>query len=229
MQLSPLQSALLYFSYFIYPEKKTRSFDLSDLVFIIMVFLVLALGLLMSKEISISYNEAKDFFYSSAWFVQIAQKSTAILGQNDLALRLPFLIAHLINMFLFYLIGRKILKKPKDALYVVLTYALLPGVNLFAILLAKSVLVLSLGLLVSYLYIKTQKIPYLTLSACAFLDGAFIPLLLGVFAYALRRRYFKSAIFILVVLIVNTALFSGSFNKGLPSGYFIDTCLELML
>ncbi|MFA4847114.1 hypothetical protein VQW69_02895, partial [Helicobacter pylori] len=73
MQLSPLQSALLYFSYFIYPEKKTRSFDLSDLVFIIMVFLVLALGLLMSKEISISYNEAKDFFYSSAWYVQIAR------------------------------------------------------------------------------------------------------------------------------------------------------------
>ncbi|RVZ41151.1 glycosyltransferase family 39 protein [Helicobacter pylori] len=229
MQLSPLQSALLYFRYFIYLEKKTRSFDLSDLVFIIMVFLVLALGLLMSEEISISYNEAKDFFYSNAWFIQIAQKSTEILGQNDLALRLPFLIAHLINMFLFYLIGRKILKKPKDALYVVLTYALLPGVNLFAILLAKSVLVLSLGLLVSYLYIKTQKIPYLTLSACAFLDGAFIPLLLGVFAYALRKRYFKSAIFILVVLIVNTALFSGSFNKGLPSGYFIDTCLELML
>ncbi|EJC08928.1 hypothetical protein HPHPP11_0775 [Helicobacter pylori Hp P-11] len=38
MQLSPLQSALLYFRYFIYPEKKTRSFDLSDLVFIVMVF-----------------------------------------------------------------------------------------------------------------------------------------------------------------------------------------------
>ena len=132
-------------------------------------------------------------------------------------------------MFLFYLIGRKILKKPKDALYVVLTYALLPGVNLFAILLAKSVLVLSLGLLISYLYIKTQKSLYLTLSACTFLDGAFIPLLLGVFAYALRKRYFKSAIFILVGLGVNTALFSGSFNKGLPSGYFIDTCLELML
>ncbi len=65
MQLSPLQSALLYFSYFIYPEKKTRSFDLSDLVFIIMVFLVLALGLLMSGEISISYNEAKDFFIAA--------------------------------------------------------------------------------------------------------------------------------------------------------------------
>ncbi|MBH0275001.1 hypothetical protein I6846_03710, partial [Helicobacter pylori] len=94
MQLSPLQSALLYFRYFICPEKKTRSFDLSDLIFIVMAFLVLALGLLMSEEISISYNEAKDFFYSSTWFVQIAQKSTAILGQNDLALRLPFLIAH---------------------------------------------------------------------------------------------------------------------------------------
>lgn len=75
----------------------------------------------------------------------------------------------------------------------VLTYALLPGVNLFAILLAKSMLVLSLGLLISYLYVKTQKIPYLTLSAMLFLDGAFIPLLLGVFTYALRRRYFKSA------------------------------------
>lgn len=67
-----------------------------------MVFLVLALGLLMSGEISISYNEAKDFFYSSAWFVQIAQKSVAILGQNDLALRLPFLIAHIINMFYLF-------------------------------------------------------------------------------------------------------------------------------
>ncbi len=65
MQLSPLQSALLYFRYFIYPEKKTRSFDLSDLIFIVMAFLVLALGLLMSEEISISYNEAKDFFYSN--------------------------------------------------------------------------------------------------------------------------------------------------------------------
>ncbi|WP_033786943.1 glycosyltransferase family 39 protein [Helicobacter pylori] len=228
MQLNPLQSTLLYFNFFIYPAKKTRSFDLNDLIFIVMAFLVLALGLWMSEEISISYKEAKDFFYSDAWFVQIAQKSTEILGQNDLALRLPFLLSHITNMFLFYLIGRNLLKKPKDALYVVLTYALLPGVNLFAILLSKSVLVLNLGLLVSYLYVKTQKIPYLAIGACTFLDGAFAPLLLGVVIYALKRRYFKSAIFALVCLGINTALFNDNF-KGLPSGYFIDTCLELML
>ncbi|OOC20187.1 hypothetical protein BZK27_08160, partial [Helicobacter pylori] len=81
---------LLFFSFFIYPEKKKRSFYLSDLGFIIMFFWVLALGLWLGEEISFSYNEAKDFFYRCAWFVQIAQKCTAILGQNDLALRLPF-------------------------------------------------------------------------------------------------------------------------------------------
>ncbi|WP_104747732.1 glycosyltransferase family 39 protein [Helicobacter cetorum] len=225
MQLSPLQSTLLHLSYFL-PSKKR--FDLSDLGFIIVAFLVLALGLLMSNGISISYNEAKDFFYGNAWFIKIAQKSTEILGQNDLALRLPFLISHLLNMLLIYLIGRKILKKPKDALYTTLTYALLPGANLFAILLSKSVFVLNLGLLISYLYIKTQKIPYLILSACAFLDSAFLPLFIGVLAYTLRMRYFKSLLFAFICLGVNIALFNGSF-KGLPSGYFIDTCLELML
>ncbi|AFI03318.1 glycosyltransferase family 39 protein [Helicobacter cetorum] len=228
MQLSPLQSTLLYFRYFIYPKKKIRSFDLSDLSFVPLAMGVLALGLLMSNEISISYNEAKDFFYNNAWFIKIAQKSTEIFGQNDLALRLPFLLSHLINMLLIYLIGRKILKKPKDALYATLTYALLPGANLFAILLVKSVFVLNLGLLVSYLFVKSQKIPYLSILLCVFIDSAFITLFLGLGAYALRMRYFKSAFFALVCLLANLILFNNSF-RGMPSGHFIDTCLELML
>lgn len=61
-----------------------------------------------------------------------------------------------------------------------------------------------------------------------FLDGVFILFLLGVFVYVLRKCYFKSVIFILVGLGVNIVFFSGSFNKGLFSGYFIDICLEFM-
>ncbi|AFI05684.1 glycosyltransferase family 39 protein [Helicobacter cetorum] len=228
MQLSPLQSTLLYFRYLIYPRKKIRSFDVSDLSFVLLAMGVLVLGLLMSNEISISYNEAKDFFYGNAWFIKIAQKSTEILGQNDLALRLPFLLSHLINMLLIYLIGRKILKKPKDALYATLTYALLPGANLFAILLVKSVFVLNLGLLISYLFVKSQKIPYLSILLCVFIDSAFITLFLGLGAYALRMRYFKSLLFAFICLGINITLFNESF-KGLPSGYFLQTCSELLL
>lgn len=92
----------------------------------------------MSGEISISYNEAKDFFIAAHGLFKSLKKHWNFRSKR-FGFKIAFLIAHTINMFLFYLIGRKILKKPKDALYVVLTYALLPGVNLFAILLAKSV------------------------------------------------------------------------------------------
>jgi len=51
-----------------------------------------------SQSISISYDEAYTFFNGNDLVHYLAVYSTQLLGQNDFALRLPFILLHQVLM-----------------------------------------------------------------------------------------------------------------------------------
>ena len=63
------------------------------------------------STLSISYYEADAFYNSSKISAVLARLSVGIFGQNDYALRLPFVICHLFNVALLYKVSKQILKR----------------------------------------------------------------------------------------------------------------------
>jgi 4-amino-4-deoxy-L-arabinose transferase-like glycosyltransferase len=132
----------------------------------LLLILVLS-GILLSfatQSISISYDEANIFFNGNGFIHYLAVYSTQFLGQNDFALRLPFILFHLASIVLLYKIGKLFLKKRVDRIISIAIYALLPGVNGVALLVNNGIIViffsLLLSLLFTYLYLKEYKKNY---------------------------------------------------------------------
>lgn len=179
--------------------------------------------LLMSSEISISYREALSFFSQDNFAGFIAHISTQWFGQNDIALRLPFLLAHLANLCFVFGICNHYLKKPIDSLLCVGIFALLPGINVIAILVSKSVFVLFFALLLCYLHIKRFNAIFFPLCFLAsFLDYSFSIIFLALLLYAFRHKHNHTLIFSLVCFGINMYFFNPQIN-GIPSGHFLDT------
>ena len=158
----------------IYRDSNLRTNVLFCLILGINVFLLF----LLCGDISIHYKEAFGVFYSQDLAFIIARFSLKLFGYNDYALRLPFILIHMCNMFLLYKISRIYLKKPRDALVVILIYALLPGVMFSALFVLKSGLIIFVALLCCYYQMRYQKMPYIVMFFAIFLDGIFAILFL---------------------------------------------------
>ena len=63
---------------------------------------------------SISYKEALNLFVNESVLSIITNISTYIFGQNDLALRGPFVIFYVLSSFLMYKITKNYFKYEKD-------------------------------------------------------------------------------------------------------------------
>lgn len=193
----------------------------------ILLFLVIAIsGLCLiygSQDISIGYDEASTFFYGKNLTHYIVVFSTEILGQNDFALRLPFIIFHLLSIILLYKISKPFLKKKIDRILSITIYALLPGVNSVALLVNSGSIVIFLTLLFVYLHMREKIIPsYIVLILSLFVDNSFVILYLSLFAYAIFNR--KSDMLFLTLLLFGLSMYMYGFDTGgKPKGYFIDT------
>lgn len=177
----------------------------------------------MGSEISISYREALTFFSQDSFAGFLAHLSTQWFGQNDIALRAPFFIAHIINLCLMFGICNHYLKKPFDSLLCVGIFALLPGINVIALLVSKSIFVLLFALLLCYLHIKKYTAIFFPLCLIAsFLDYSFSIVLLSLLFYAFRHKHNKTFIFSLLCFGINMYFFNPQIN-GIPSGHFLDT------
>lgn len=177
----------------------------------------------MNSEISISYREALTFFSQDSFASFIANISTHCFGQNDFALRAPFVVAHIINLSLVFAICNHYLKKPIDGLLCVGIFALLPGINIIALLVSKSVFVLLFALLLCYLHIKKYNVIFYPLCLISsFFDYSFSIVFLALLLYAFRHKHNKTFIFSLIVFGINMYVFNPQIN-GIPSGYFLDT------
>jgi len=178
---------------------------------------------LETNSISISANEAEIFFNGSGIVHYISHIFIGILGQNDLALRLPFIILNILSLFLIYKIGKLFLKRKVDRILSTVIFALLPGVNSAALLVNPSELVIFLTLLFVYLYMYEYKvISYFVLIFSLFIDNSFSILYLSLIFFAMSKKDNKLMIFSLILFGISMYMY-GFNDSGKPKGYFLET------
>jgi 4-amino-4-deoxy-L-arabinose transferase-like glycosyltransferase len=187
--------------------------------------LVLSSALLVYETtiLSISYDEAEVFFHGTMFIHYLVVASTKLLGQNDFALRLPFILLHLSSIVLVYKISKLFLKKRVDLVFAVGIYAFLPGVNSIALLVNNSILVVFLSLLFTYLYLKEYKVfSHIILVLALFVDNSFAIFYIALFVYALFKQ--KTDLLILTLVLFGASMYLYGFDTGgKPKGYFVDT------
>ena len=190
------------------------------LLILILSSLLLTYG---TQSISISYDEANTFFNGTNFVHYLAVYSTKFFGQNDFALRLPFILFHLASIVLLYKIGKLFLKQRIDRIISVSIYALLPGVNGIALLVNNGIIVIFFSLLFTYLYLKGYKVvSHLVLIVALFVDNSFAIFFIALFIYALFQR--KTDLLILTLILFGASMYLYGFDMGgKPKGYFVDT------
>jgi len=180
--------------------------------------------LIIGDSFSISYKEAVLYYGDSKTSIltYITQFSTAIIGQNDLALRLPFILFYIGSSILLYLLTDDYFRSKWDRLIALSIFMILPGVNSAALLVNESIIVIFCTLLYLYLYKISEKEHYILLVLFLFIDNSFAVLFLALFLYSLKKKDN-------ILLVVSLILFGISMSMygfemgGRPRGYFLDT------
>lgn len=197
-------------------------------LFVLTLLFHIACLLFNINEISIHHKEAFGFFYSDEFIYELARLSYEFLGQNDFALRAPFLAVHICNVILLYLIGLRYFKRTLDSYLCVLIFMFLPGIVLSSILISKTNFIIFIALVCVYWQLRFSRNPYFMPLLSVFLDSSFSILYLGMFFYALRTKNTPYLFFALLCFGVNMSLF-GIDVSGRPQSYFIDTLGGLVL
>lgn len=174
------------------------------------------------SDLSISYQEAVVFFDKKSILHYIVVLSCKIFGQNDLGLRLPFVVFYLLSAFLMFEICKFELKRQLDRYLCVGIFMILPGVLSSAILVNEAVLVIFLSLLFVLLYLNNQKKYYVLLVICLFVDNSFAIFYLALFFYGIFKK--DSKLFSLALALFTISMYLYGFDvSGKPKGYFLDT------
>lgn len=174
-----------------------------------------------SSYISISKYEADIFFGNSGYLTQITKFSASLFGQNDFAIRAPFIFLHLLNALLVVFISKDIVKKREDIVLVLLIFILLPGVNTSALIVNKAGIIMFFTLVFLYSTRVFSRNAYYVLIPMAFLDNAFLYLFVSLLFYG---YYKKEPMLIFIAglsFVVNFYIF-GFDDGGVPEGYFLD-------
>lgn len=203
--------------------KKIKFASSEDIYFIVIFFVNLVFLLYGISNLSISFYEAEIFFNKNDLAGLIANFSCKFFGQNDYALRLPFVAIHFMNLILMYKLSKQILKRRADRMACVILYALLPGIIASAILVNLSGIIIFFTLLFIYLYeIKKLKFALFVLFTTIFIDKSFIVLYISVFCYFSYIKDSKSSI-VPFLLFILSILFYDYDIGGRPRGFLIDT------
>lgn len=175
------------------------------------------------SNLSISYYEAQIFFDENSPLHYMLKLFTFVFGQNDLALRLPFVIFHLIGIILIYQICKDFLYKPKDKIMCIFIYILLPGVNASSLIVNNASLVILITLLFIYMYEKKHFIfSYILMILALFIDNSFSIFYLSLFFYGLYKKH--TSLFVLSLILFSSSMYMYGFEShGKPKGYFLDT------
>ncbi len=196
---------------------------MKETTLIFFVILVNVFFLLYSVgDLSIRYEEAELFFYSEGLIHTLVNYSTSVFGQNDFALRMPFIVMHVLSMLCMYKIGKLFLKNKLDRVISVGIYALLPGVNSAAILVNSAGVVICLTLFFIFLYMyELKKQAYLVLFLMLFIDNSFVILYFGLFFFAISKK--DNFLIILSLILFSASMYIYGFDTGgKPRGYFLD-------
>jgi len=188
----------------------------------ILLFVNTIILLLIANQLSISFQESELFFNSKSVLSYIIRAFTTIFGQNDIAIRLPMIIFHLLSVYLLYQISKPILVSEKERIYMVAIFVMLPGVISASLLLNPAGLVIFLTLLYLYERDRNEMFSYLILALILFVDSAFAMLYLALFIHALYENKSHFAVIMLTLFVASMLIF-GFDTGGKPKTYFLDT------
>ena len=181
--------------------------------------------LFVANTLSISYKESLNVFVNTSVLTYITKASLYISGQNDISLRLPFIILYILSVLLMYKITDKYFKYESDRLISICIFMLLPGVLSASLLVNSAILVTFFTLLYLYYYKVTNKHSYVLLFIFVFIDNSFAILFLALFFYSLKDRKNKknALLWVSLFLFALSMYIYGFTTEGKPKGFFLDT------
>jgi 4-amino-4-deoxy-L-arabinose transferase-like glycosyltransferase len=185
-------------------------------------FLTFVLLFKAANSLSISYKEALNVFVNNSVLSLITNTFIYIFGQNDLALRLPFILFYIFSVILMYKITENYFKYEKDRYISIVIFMILPGVLSASLLVNSAIVVTFFTLLYLYYYQKYNKHSYLLLFLFLFIDNSFAILYLALFFYSLKNQD-KKLLYISLSLFVVSMYIYGFSTDGKPRGFLVDT------
>lgn len=188
-------------------------------------FLSIVVFILLVKaeiSLSISYKEALNVFVNNSVLSIITKSSIYIFGQNDIALRLPFILFYLFSAIIMYKLTDKYFRYEKDRLIAICMFMILPGVLSASLLVNSAIMVIFFTLLYLYYFHKTNKHSYLLLIFFLFVDNSFAILYLALFFFSFKMEDKKLMYFSMILFILSMYLY-GFVTDGKPRGFLVDT------
>jgi hypothetical protein len=140
--------------------------------------------------------------------------------RHNLAIRLPFILLHLLNATMIYVVSRRNMRG-SDAFLAALLFAALPGVNSAALLVSMAPFLMGVALVYVWLYERSRLGAIALLFFAAIADNSFIALIVAAASYEFYRKRFRVAAIVLIFAALSYALYGFEFS-GRPRGYFLD-------
>ena len=188
----------------------------------ILSFLVVVLILKADLSLSISYKEALNVFVNNSLLTLITNLSIYFFGQNDIALRLPFILFYAFSVILMYKITDNYFRYEKDRFISILIFMILPGVLSASLLVNSAIIVIFFTLLYVYVFQKFNKHSYFLLVLYLFVDNSFAILYMAIFLYSLKNQD-KKLTYVSIVLFILSMYIYGFATDGKPRGFLVDT------
>ena len=173
-------------------------------------------------SLSISYKEALNVFVNNSLLTLITNLSIYFFGQNDIALRLPFILFYAFSVILMYKITDNYFRYEKDRFISILIFMILPGVLSASLLVNSAIIVIFFTLLYVYVFQKFNKHSYFLLVFYLFIDNSFAILYMAIFLYSLKNQD-KKLTYVSIVLFILSMYIYGFATDGKPRGFLVDT------
>lgn len=183
---------------------------------------VLSILLLSADSLSISYKESLNYFVNNSILSILTKTSTFIFGENDLALRLPFILFYIASVILMFRLTEGFFKQQSDRFVSIIIFMIIPGLLSASLLVNSAIIVTFFTLLYIYYFKTTGKHFYILLFLFLFLDNSFAILFLALFFYSLNKKDNK-LILISLGLFILSMLIYGFDSGGKPRGFLVDT------
>ena len=190
--------------------------------YISLLTIVVILLFKADNSLSISYKEALNVFVNNSVLSIISKLSISIFGQNDIALRLPFIVFYASSVLLMYKLTENYFRYEKDRFIAICIFMILPGVISASLLVNSAIMVIFFTLLYLYMYQKNAKHSYLLLVFFLFVDNSFAILYLALFFYSFKNQDKKLMYFSMIFFILSMYIYGFS-TDGKPRGFLVDT------
>lgn len=190
--------------------------------FLFASFMYVCAVLYLAITTPISPHEAKIFYTSEALLSTLMHWGDTLLG-GFIGLRLAFLLAGFLTIFLFYELSRSYFNQDEDAYVSTVIFMFLPGILTATTLVNVAILALPLVLLFVLFYEKGTFwiLPFIML-ALFFIHEASIVFFIALLIYALVHKDKKLAIASTAFLFAFVYLSKGIAIGGGPSGHFVE-------